>query len=128
MRDIYYADRHNFDTILDKIKQDWVDKLHILADFDGTMTKVFFDWEKRPSLVSLLRHEEKSLWDICAIKDSKLFETYHPIEIDPNIDIETKKEKMVEWWTKSFELFIDSGLTKQTLRDIAKSDKIQLRK
>ena len=128
MNNIHYANRQNFDIILDRIKQDWVENLHILADFDGTMTKVFFDWKKRPSLVSLLRHEERSLWDVCAIKDSKLFDTYHPIEIDPNIDMETKKIKMMEWWTKSFELFIKSWLNKQTLKNIVKSDKIQLRK
>lgn len=125
---IIFRDKENYNEILEKIKKDWVEVLHILADFDWTMTKVFFDWEKRPSLVSLLRHTEKTLGDVCAIKDSKLFETYHPIEINPNIDIETKKEKMIEWWTKSFELFIESGLNKSTLREIAKSKQIRLRK
>ena len=128
MENAIYTNKQSFDKTLEGINKDWLNKLHVLADFDGTMTKIFFDWEKRPSLVSLLRNVEKSLWDTCAIKDSKLFNTYHPIEIDPSIDIEVKKEKMIEWWTKSFELFISSWLNKKTLREIAKSEKIKLRK
>jgi 2-hydroxy-3-keto-5-methylthiopentenyl-1-phosphate phosphatase len=41
--------------------------------------------------------------------------------------IETKKEKMVEWWIKSFELFVKFGLSKDTLKKLAKSKEIRLR-
>lgn len=127
MKKIIYTNRQKFDIIIDKIKQEWVDKLHILADFDGTMTKVFFNWKKRHSLVSLLRWEKWALWKKCAIEDEKLFNTYHPIEIDPNINIEEKKEKMIEWWTNSFNLFIKYWLSKNIIKDISSSKEIELR-
>jgi 2-hydroxy-3-keto-5-methylthiopentenyl-1-phosphate phosphatase len=34
---------------------------------------------------------------------------------------------MIEWWEKTFELFIKSGLSKNILKELAKSKKIRLR-
>jgi 2-hydroxy-3-keto-5-methylthiopentenyl-1-phosphate phosphatase len=62
------------------------------------------------------------------LEDSELFKKYHPIERDPNISIEEKKEKMLEWWKASFEVFIKYSLNKINLRNIAKSEHIEIRK
>jgi hypothetical protein len=87
---IIYKDKKNCNSIIEAIKKDWIDNLHILADFDWTMTKVFFNWERINNLISILGSSEKFLGNAYAIENSKLFEIYYPIEIDPNIDIETK--------------------------------------
>jgi len=127
MKKIIYRKKQEFDEKLENMKFDWISNLHILADFDNTLTSAFVDWVRTPSLVSLLRWKEWVLWEQCSIEDTKLFETYHPIEIDPNISQEEKNEKMVEWWTKSFELFIKYWLTKDSLKKIAQNDWIKLR-
>lgn len=57
MQNIYYKNEQNFHKVLDAIKQDWYEKLHILADFDRTLTKSFVSGEKKPSIISVLRKE-----------------------------------------------------------------------
>ncbi len=128
MNNTFYTNKEYFLKTLENIKKDWAEKLHILADFDGTMTKVFFEWKKRVSLVSLLRWEEWVLWEECSKQDSILFEKYHPIEIDPNLSMTEKKEKMIEWWTGSFNLFIKYWLNINTLKELWKTTKVELRK
>jgi 5'-nucleotidase len=112
---------------LEKIKKGGLENLHFLADFDNSLTKAFVNWEKTPSLVSAIRWKDGLLWEECAIKDTKLYEKYHPIEIDPNISIEEKNKYMTEWWEKSFDLFIKYWLTKKLLEEIWKTDLIEFR-
>jgi len=129
MQKTIFSDENYTKNTIEKIKADWLDNLHILADFDNTITKAFSEtWEKVASLVHLLRSTEKELWDDAAQEDTILFKKYHPIEIDPNIDIEEKKEKMTEWWKASFWVFMKYWLNKDILRKIAKSKHIEIRK
>jgi len=129
MQKTIFSNEEYVKNTIEKIKADWLDNLHILADFDRTLTKAFSKtWEKVASLVYLLRSAEKELWDDAAQEDTILFNKYHSIEIDPNINIEEKREKMIEWWKASFGVFIKYWLNKNILRNIAKSEKIELRK
>lgn len=128
MKNTIYTNKQNFKNIINKIKHDWLNNLHILADFDNTMTKAFVDWERTPSLLAVLRNYPEILWKNFAIEDSKLFEKYHPIEINPNINIEEKNKQMVNWWVWSFNLLIKSWLTIDKLRKVSDLWNIKLRK
>lgn len=61
-------------------------------------------------------------------KAHALFEKYHPIEIDPDVSIKEKKEKMEEWWMTHFDLLIKSGLNENDLKNLIEEDEIKLRK
>jgi len=106
MKKITYTNKQNFLNKLENIKQDWLENIHFLADFDNTLTKAFVNWKRTPSLVSVVRWKDWLLWNKCAEEDTKLFEKYYPLEIDPNISMQEKDKYMTEWWTKSFNLFI----------------------
>ena len=110
-----------------EIKKQGKEKFHVLADFDRTLTKAFVDGEKTPSVISELRRGDYISKDY-AQRAQALFEKYHPIEIDPNIPLEEKKEKMHEWWSSHFNLLIKSGLNKKHLEQIIENGKIQFRK
>jgi len=101
-------------------------KLHILADFDRTLTKAFVNNEKIPSIISVLRDGNYLTKDY-AKKAHELFNTYHPIEINPNISKLEKTKKMKKWWTIHFDLLIKSGLNKKDIKKVVESGKIQLR-
>ena len=122
-----YTDRESFKQKLIGMKQDGFENLHILADFDNTLTKAFIGGKKAPSLVSTVRWENWLLWEECMRKDKELFEYYYPKETDPYLDIEQKKKYMLEWWEKSFDLFIQYGLSKDILEKIGKMDLVTLR-
>ncbi|MEK6945333.1 MAG: hypothetical protein AABW63_00910 [Nanoarchaeota archaeon] len=103
-----------------------INKIHVVADFDRTLTKAFVDGEKTPSLISELRTRGYISEDYSA-KANALSDKYHPTEIDPNIPFEEKRKVMHEWWSKHFQLLIESGLNKSHLEKIIESGRIQFR-
>ena len=113
MKNITYSNKEKFLKTLENIKKGWAQNLHILADFDNTLTKAFVDWKRTPSLLSVLRDNFEILWEEFAVDDTKLFEKFHPIEIDPNIQVEEKNKQMENWWKWSFELLIKYWFNKK---------------
>ena len=108
------------------ISEEEPEKLHILADFDRTLTKAFVNGKSTPSLVSILR-DGNYLTPDYAEKAHALYAKYHPVEIDPEISLEEKKKAMREWWTTHFNLLIKSGLNKKDLEKAIASGKIRFR-
>src|SRR3989344_3227910 len=103
-----------------------VQNLHILADFDRTVTKAFVNGESTPSLISILR-DGNYLTPDYAERAQSLYRKYHPMEIDPDIPLTDKKKAMEEWWLTHFDLLIESKLNKKDLQKIIDSGKIEFR-
>jgi 5'-nucleotidase len=103
-----------------------VEKVHVVSDFDKTLTSCFVDGKKIPSLISILR-DEKYLTPDYPEKAQALYEKYHLVEIDSNVPLEEKRRLMHEWWSKHYELLVKSGLSKKDLEKVAQSKKISLR-
>ncbi len=127
MKNTIIVDKNNFEKILENLKKDWVSKLHILSDFDRTLTKAFANGKKRPSIISALR-DQNILWEEYSKKAYKLFDYYHAIEIDPTISLEEKKKQMTIWWQKHLKLIVDTRLTKDDIKKAIKYSKIVFRK
>lgn len=117
----------NLSTDLQALFADGVEKVQILADFDGTLTKEYVDGQKTPSLISILRNEPGYLSSEYQAAAHQLSEHYKPLEHDTNIDLGARKEKMTEWWTKHKQLLIDSGIRLEHLQRLAQSEFIQWR-
>lgn len=102
-------------------------KIHILSDFDRTLTRCFDESGKK--VISIMHHfrEKKYISEDYARKAQELFDKYHPIEIDNKISLEEKKKAMLRWWGEHFKLLIDSGLNKKILDDFAKNTNIYFR-
>lgn len=126
MENVIISNPIEFEKKKQELKKDGKEKLHILTDFDRTLTKAFIDGEKTPSVISILRNENCINEDYSK-KAKELFEKYHPIEINPKINLKEKEKEMKKWWTEHFELLIKSKLNKEHLKLITKSKKIQLR-
>lgn len=126
MESIIIVDQISLDQKIQKMINDWKDKLRIVSDFDKTMTKAFVDWKYRSSLLAVLR-DEKYLTPDYSVKAQALFDHYHPIELDPDISFENKKELMMERWTKHFDLLIKSWLNKKDVQKAVQSTSVQFR-
>lgn len=124
---IIIPDKEKFEKLKNNIKRQGYDNLHILADFDRTLTYEFVDGNRVPSIISMLR-DGKHLTKDYAKKAHALFDKYHPIETDPNIPVKEKKKAMLEWWDTHFKLLIDCGLSKSDLEDIVYNGIVQFRK
>ncbi len=125
--EIIISNPKNLEKLKTQIKKDGYQNLHILSDFDRTLTYGNINGIKTPSIISLLRDGNHLTKDY-ADKANALFEKYHQIEIDPKISLIKKKEKMQEWWQKHNKLLIDSGLEKKDLQDIVEKNYFKFRK
>lgn len=126
MENVYIKNEKELNQKIEQIKKDGKDNLHIIADFDNTLSKAYVNGKKMDSMVAQIRHlgylgEEytKLAYD--------LYEKYHPIEIDPNIPQEIKSEKMVEWWSTHIKIQAEYGLTKKILDEVIEKSNFTLR-
>jgi len=108
------------------IVKDGAQELHVVSDFNRTLTTAFFDGKSVPSLISVLR-DGSYLTSDYAQKAQALYNKYHPLEIDPKIPKKEKKKLMQEWWTIHFALLIKSGLNKKDLERVVSSNKVKFR-
>lgn len=127
MENVVISDLEKFSEIKRKILLGGFDNLHVISDFDRTLTHVFLqDGSEVSSILSILR-DENHLTPDYSDKARSLFKKYHQIEIDHTISMDEKKKAMEEWWTKHSELLIESGLNKSDLLKVAKSKRIRFR-
>ena len=106
------------DNITSKIKY-WSDSsIHVVTDFDRTLTI----------------GESESSWGILSTGDfvspeyiedrNRLYKKYRPIEIDETMDWEKKNKYMIEWWNKHISLFIKYKLKEEVIKNAIKDVKI----
>jgi len=132
MEDIIIPNPEVLNKKLQKLIKAGSEKLHILSDFDRTLTRAFYKSEKAGSIISHLRKDkERYLTKDYSEKAMNLFNKFHPIEINPNISKEEKSKKMYEWWRAHKELLIQSGFDKkliqQSVKDMIKEDSLMFR-
>jgi len=98
-----------------KSKIDSIDysNLYIVTDFDRTVTvgSSSTSWSilSKSNLVPKEYVKERQ----------ELFDYYRPIEIDLNIDVETKNSLMAEWFRKHLDLFIKYRLSEEVIKKAA---------
>ncbi len=126
MNNIIFSNRDKFERIRKEFKEEGLSKIHILADFDKTLTKASVDGKDIPSIISILRNGNY-LRSGYAKKAHHLYNKYNPLENDKRITKKEKKEIMHKWWTEHFNLLIKSGLKKKDIITVAGSKEIRFR-
>lgn len=109
-----------------KIKEKGAAWLHVLADFDRTLTYWAINWVKTPSIISLLR-DGKHLSEEYAAQAHALYNKYAPFETDTSISLEERKKLMKEWRETHNKLLIESGLSISDMEDIVKTGHLKFR-
>lgn len=98
-------------NILIKINNWQDDSIHILTDFDRTLTK-----GNSISSWSILSNSNL-LPEEYVFERQKLFDYYRPIEIDESLEFNIKNKFMIEWWKKHFDLFIKYKLSEKVVNE-----------
>jgi cytosolic 5'-nucleotidase 3 len=119
-------DPQKFEALQTAFKKAGANSIHVLSAFNQTLIKMFVNGQKVLSMIWVLRNEGYLTPDYPK-KANELFDYYHAFEIDPNLSLAEKKLAMQEWWTKHFQLLIDSGLAKKDIEKSVTSSYIQLR-
>jgi len=107
-------------------KKEGLEKVHILSDFDRTLTCGSVNGVKTPSIISMLRDGNHLSVDY-AQKAHVLYDKYHTFENDFSLSVSERKKLMSEWWNAHNELLIKSGLKKEDLKDIVANGHIKFR-
>jgi len=94
-------------------------KLHIVTDFDKTLSKAFDGDKKIHTVIAQIR-EGKYLSTEYTNAAYALHAKYYPIETNPNMSIEEKKPLMEEWWGTHIKTIAANGMNKKIVKDIAK--------
>lgn len=127
MKNLIISNPKKLEKLISRIKSDGFKGLHILTDFDKTLTYNFINGQETQSMIAILR-DEKYLTDDYPQKAQKLADKYIPIENNPKIQRSKKKKAMERWWNEHFKLLIKSKLSKKDIFKVASSSKIKLRK
>lgn len=126
MKDVYIQDSKTLNKKISKIQKDGREKLHVVSDFDKTLTKAFVDGNKVHTGVAQIR-EGHYLTEDYSPKAFALHDEYYPIETADNISREIKSKKMQEWWSRHLDLMIKCGMNKRVIEDIIQKKKIKIR-
>lgn len=121
---IWYAP--NYREKADRLIAAGPERLHIITDFDRTLTAGLAAGEKAPTTYQNLRNSGL-LPEECRIRGNELYEKYYPIEVS-DLPWEEKNAKMIEWWRLFLEAMIEYGLTKQMLETLKDTKPLQWRR
>jgi 5'-nucleotidase len=128
MTDVIIQYPEAFEEKKKRIIKAGVNQLHVLSDFDRTITYgTTAEGKRTETVISQLRSDVKYLGEDYFKKSHELFDFYHPIEVDASIPIEEKKTKMHEWWMKHFSLLIERGLNKEVIEQVVKERPLRFR-
>jgi len=101
------------DKTLERIST-WKDKdVYILTDFDRTLT------EGRSESSWGILSKSDLITKEYALDRQKLYNYYRPIEINEEMDYDTKNKLMIEWWNKHIGLFIKYNLKEDVIKKAA---------
>ncbi|MFA5188617.1 MAG: haloacid dehalogenase-like hydrolase [Patescibacteria group bacterium] len=123
---ILIPDQERLDSLIRNFKEQGKDKIHVLADFDRTLTGAFIEGQKVSTVIAQFRQSGYLTPDY-ALKAHELYNTYRPIEIDPKVSKNEKIAKMHEWWQKHFALLVSNGLNKKVMDEIVSKRALKFR-
>jgi cytosolic 5'-nucleotidase 3 len=126
MKDVVIVNPKDLDRKIKVISEQGPANLHIVSDFDRTLTKAFVDGKKFTSVIHEL-YDGNHLSKDYTEKAQALWEKYHPIEVSPIIPFEEKKKAMEEWWRLHYKLLIDSGLNLKDIQELVDNGKLKFR-
>jgi 5'-nucleotidase len=127
MENVLITNEERFKELKQTFRKDGAEKLHVLADFDRTLTKEFVQGKKIASLISVLR-DNNYLTPDYPEKAKAFYAKYYPIEKDLSLSLEERKKAMRQWWTEHFELLIKSNLNIKDIEKAVEHQDLELRK
>ncbi|MEK6935546.1 MAG: tetratricopeptide repeat protein, partial [Nanoarchaeota archaeon] len=83
MENIIVRNKKELEEKIKKFSDSGKNNLHVISDFDRTLTNAFVNGEGVPSLISVLRNGNYLTQDYSR-KAHALHDKYYPIEINPN--------------------------------------------
>ncbi len=123
---VHIADNDAVEAKLASIRKDGAGELHVVSDFDRTLTQEFIDGKQACGSIAQMR-EGGYLTPDYPKRAFALFDEYYPFEESVNLSVEDKAAKMQEWWEKHLQLGIECGMGKSVVDDIVSKKSLRFR-
>jgi 5'-nucleotidase len=124
MQNFYITNQTSFDSKIQKIKADGPSKLHVISDYDRTLTGNSGGGNTVATSWAIFVNK---LGDEYTKARNELYNHYHPIEIDSSLDQSFKSEQVSEWFHKHLELMVKYGVTTNMISKSLEEGQITLR-
>lgn len=130
---ITVSDATKVRSLIGSIRANGLKQLHIIADYDMTLTKHWIRSSQAESGTerNLSSHgvleRGPAVSRAFADHTKKLAEHYYPYEIDSTLGVEEKTKLMVEWWSAAHQAMIDEKITRTQIREQAIAARMQFR-
>ena len=124
--DIHIPNQEILQDKINKIKKAGLSSLHLVADFDRTLTKAHNADGRVQSTYGLIR-EGKYLSDEYTKIAFAQYDKYRPFEISTSLSSEEKHIKMDKWWEEHWVLLKKEGFNLGIIHDLILKNKIMLR-
>src|SRR4030042_541684 len=121
---IFVKDKEGLRKKIKKMKKDGVDALHVISDFDKTLTSNI-DPQSSTSYDLIDKGLEPSGFKK---KASAMMNYYYPIEMSSTIPLKAKIKKMEAWLEKYFSLALKCGISRKLIEDSVENNHLKLRK
>ena len=121
MENIIISNNKEFEKKKSKFKEAGLSSMHVVTDFDRTLTKNFNNGEKVGTAIAQIRRNNY-LSEEYTKKAYDLANHYYPLECDSNLTVEEKIPLMEEWWSKHLGLIISAGMRREIVEDIANKE------
>ena len=115
---IYYNNKKKINELKQKMNKD---NICVFMDYDKTITSS----ESEDSWATTAN--KKAMGKEISNDLNKFYEKYGPIELDYTIDMKEKEKYMLEWYTKSMNLYYTYHLTKEKLKECIHNSHLELR-
>jgi len=119
----------NFENVekkLLKIINDGKDSVHLISDFDMTITKYWYNGKRSPSSHDILTRSSK-VSENYRKRCEDLKAKFYPIEISPELTTEQKFPYMVEWWENADQAILDEKIHKDAIADMVRETPVVYR-
>jgi len=119
-------DKNRFEQKLEALRQGGVASLHIVSDFDLTLTRGRVEGKHSNTALSQIR-ESGCLGEDFRRESLALRQRYHPVELDLSVPAEEKRRAMMEWSLGNQALLIKHGLSRGILRQVVRESPVVFR-
>ncbi|KAI8834540.1 pyrimidine 5'-nucleotidase [Chytriomyces cf. hyalinus JEL632] len=119
----------NRDAVADKLKnirKGGIDQLHVISDFDMTMTRFWDNGARSPSTHAVLTRSSR-VTDEFRTETDILYKKFYPMEISPTLPFKEKYAAMEEWWGKAHSRIVDLKLARSDIVQIVPENPVSFR-
>ena len=116
--------------LLERLIKDGREQLHVIADFDFTLTRYEKNGKHLPSTFAVIESDPRVQFPDGSPVRSKtdaLRRKFHAIEYDPQLTVEEKIPHMIEWWRTVQSYLLNSTLNRSMFREIVHQSDLELR-